>query len=112
MKMGNIFASHLVIIWKNLINKQKPSHPTSELVVSLQLYIEGHLLRALEDYGGQFITNKTELVIFSLPEFKLKKKNSWKSHVLSVQRVLSKLIKVIKPHGLLWGFSLLLARLD
>jgi hypothetical protein len=81
----------------------KTSHLTSELVVSLIINNEEHLLKALadsgasssiilEDYtsknliqrdksnqttwstmGGQFTTDKTGLVIFSLPEFNVKK---------------------------------------
>jgi hypothetical protein len=31
--------------------------------------------------GGQFITDKTGLVTFSLPEFNLKKQISWEFHV-------------------------------
>jgi DNA gyrase/topoisomerase IV subunit A len=89
----------------------KISHPTSELVVSLNVNHEEHLLRALADtgasssiileahtsklfiknnddnkttwstMGGQFITDKTGLVTFSLPEFNLKKQISWVFHV-------------------------------
>ena len=89
----------------------KTSHPTSELVVSLQLNNEEHLLRALADtgasssiilevytskqfiktdknnkttwstMGGQFTTDKTGLVNFLLPEFNLKKQISWEFHV-------------------------------
>jgi hypothetical protein len=81
----------------------KSSHPTTELVVSLIVKNEEHLLRALADtgasssiileaytsapfiktddsntntwstMGGKFTTNKTGFVTFSLPEFNLKK---------------------------------------
>jgi Aspartyl protease len=87
------------------------SHPTSELVVNLNVNNEEQLLRALTDtgasssiilegytsknliqsdksnqttwstIGGQFTTDKTGLVTFSLPEFNLKKQVSWKFHV-------------------------------
>jgi hypothetical protein len=88
----------------------KTTHPTSELVVSLKINNKEYLLRALadsgasssiilEDYtsknliqrdknqttwstmGGQFTTDKTGLVTFSLPEFNLKKLISWKFHI-------------------------------
>ena len=89
----------------------KTSHPTSELVVSLNINNEEQLLRALADtgasssiilegytsknliqrdktnqttwstMGGQFTTDKTGLVTFSLPEFNLKKQVSWRFHV-------------------------------
>ena len=85
----------------------KTSHPTSELVVSLTVNQEEHLLRALADtgasssiileaytsrhliknddenkttwstMGGQFTTDKSGLVTFSLPEFNLRKQISW-----------------------------------
>ena len=91
--------------------RSKTSHPTSELVVSLNINNEELLLRALADTGasssiilegytsknliqrdksnqttwstmsGQFTTDKTGLVTFSLPEFNLKKRVSWKFHV-------------------------------
>jgi hypothetical protein len=81
----------------------KSSHPTTELVVSLIVNNEEHLLRALGDtgssssmileaynsapfiktddnntttqstMGGKFTTTKTGFVTFSLPEFNLKK---------------------------------------
>jgi hypothetical protein len=81
----------------------KSSHPTTELVVSLIVNNEEHLLRALADtgassciileaytsapfiktddnntttwsiMGGKFNTTKTGFVTFSLPEFNLKK---------------------------------------
>jgi hypothetical protein len=81
----------------------KSSHPTTELVVSLIVNNEEHLLRALADngasssiileaytsspfiktddsnattwskMGGKFTTTKTGFVTFSLPEFNLKK---------------------------------------
>jgi hypothetical protein len=81
----------------------KSSHPTNELVVSLIVNKEEHLLTALTDngasssiileaytsapfiktdesntticitMGGKFITHKTGFVIFALPEFNLKK---------------------------------------
>jgi hypothetical protein len=81
----------------------KSSHPTTELVVSLIVNNEEHLVRALADtgasssiilkacisapfiktddsntttwstMGGKFTTNKTGFVTFSLPEFNLKK---------------------------------------
>jgi hypothetical protein len=80
-------------------------------VVSLNINHEEHVLRALADTGasssitleaytskdlikhdkmnrttwstmvGQFTTDKTGLVSFSLPEFNLKKQISWKFHV-------------------------------
>jgi hypothetical protein len=89
----------------------KTSHPTSELVVSLNVNHEEHLLIDLADtgvsssiifeaytskqsiknnddnnitwntMGGQFITNKTERVYFLFPEFNLKKQISWVFHV-------------------------------
>ena len=89
----------------------KTSHPTSELVVSLTVNQEEHLLRALADtgasssiileaytsrhliknddenkttwstMGGQFTTDKSGLVTFSLPEFNLRKQISWVFHV-------------------------------
>jgi hypothetical protein len=85
------------------IKLAKSSHPTTELVVSLIVNNEEHLLRALADtgasssiileaytsapfiktddsnatiwstMGGKFSTNKTGFVTFSLPEFNLKK---------------------------------------
>jgi len=103
------FLANLTRIQSNKL--AKTSHPTSELVVSLQLNNEEHLLRALADsgasssiileayaskkaiqtdtnsqttwstMGGQFTTDKTGLVIFSLPEFNLKKQISWKFHL-------------------------------
>jgi hypothetical protein len=84
----------------------KSSHPTIELVVSLIVNNEDHLLRALDDtgasssiilevytsnpfiktsdsktttwstVGGNFTTTETGLVTFSLPEFNLKKQIS------------------------------------
>jgi hypothetical protein len=81
----------------------KSYHPTTELVVSLIVNNEEHLLRALADtgasssiileaytsatfiktddsntttwstMGGKYTTNKTGFVTFSLPEFNLKK---------------------------------------
>ena len=87
------------------------SHPTTELVVSLNVNHEEHVLRALADTGasssiiledytsknlikqdkaskttwstmnGQFTTEKTGLVKFSLPEFNLKKQITWEFHV-------------------------------
>ena len=87
------------------------SHPTTELVVSLNVNHEEHVLRALADTGasssiileaytskdlikqdkdckttwstmnGQFTTEKTGLVNFSLPEFNLKKLITWEFHV-------------------------------
>jgi Aspartyl protease len=89
----------------------KTSHQTSKLVVSLNVNHEEHLLRALTDtgasssiileayapknlikydeeqkttwsiMGGQFTTDKTTLVTFSLPEFNLKKQISWIFHL-------------------------------
>jgi Aspartyl protease len=89
----------------------KTSHPTSELVMSLSVNQEEYLLRALADtgasssifleaytsrhlikyddenkttwstMGGQFTTDKSELVTFSLPEFNLRKQISWVFHV-------------------------------
>jgi hypothetical protein len=89
----------------------KTSHPTTELVVSLIVNNEEHLLRALADtgasssiileaytsapfiktddsntttwstMGGKFTTNKTGFVTFSLPEFNLKIQISWAFHV-------------------------------
>jgi hypothetical protein len=89
----------------------KSSHPTTELVVSLIVNNDKHLLRALADTGasssiileaytsapfiktddnnttswsivsGKFNTTKTEFVTFSLPEFNLKKQISWTFHV-------------------------------
>jgi hypothetical protein len=89
----------------------KASHPNSELVVSLDINHWEHLLRALADtgasssiileaytskqfiknnhgnkntwstMGGQFVTDKTGLMTFSLPEFNLKKQISWVFHV-------------------------------
>jgi hypothetical protein len=89
----------------------KTAHPTSELVVSLQVNTEEHLLRALADIGASssiileaytskpFIKmdnnikphgapwvvslqqQKTGLVTFLLPEFNLKKQISWTFHV-------------------------------
>jgi hypothetical protein len=89
----------------------KTSHPTTEFVVNLQINNEEHLISALADtgaisssileaytsknliksdksnqttwstMGGQFTTDKTGLVTFSLPEFNLKKQISWKFHV-------------------------------
>ena len=91
--------------------RSKTSHPTSELVVSLNINNEEQLLRALADtgasssiipesytsknliqreksnqttrstMGGQFTTDKTGLVTFSLPEFNLKKQVTWRFHV-------------------------------
>ena len=85
--------------------KLKTSHPTSELVVSLQINNEEHLLRALADTGAsssiildvytskqfiktdksnkttsstmgvQFTTDKTGLVTFLLPEFSISRTN-------------------------------------
>jgi hypothetical protein len=94
----------LLSIISNTSNKLvKTSHPTSELVLSLNVNHEEHVLRALastgssssiilEGYtsknlimydeerkttwstmGGQFATDKTGQVTFSLPEFNLKK---------------------------------------
>jgi hypothetical protein len=87
------------------------SHPTNELVVSLNVNHEEHVLRALADTGasssiileaytskdlikqdkdskttwstmnGQFTTEKTGLVNFSLPEFNLKNLITWEFHV-------------------------------
>jgi hypothetical protein len=88
----------------------KSSHRNTELVVSLIVNNEEHLLRVqadtdassiiLETYtsapfiktddsnttiwrtmGGKFTTNKTGFVAFSLPEFNLKKRISWAFHI-------------------------------
>jgi hypothetical protein len=73
----------------------KSSYPTTELVVSLIVNNEEHLLRASAPFiktddsntttwstmGGKFTTNKTGFVTFSLPEFNLKKQISWEFHV-------------------------------
>jgi hypothetical protein len=89
----------------------KTSHPTSELVVSLNVNHEEHLLRALADTGdsnsiimetyiskpfnknnddnettwstidGQFIIDNAGLVTFSLPDLNLKKQISWVFHM-------------------------------
>jgi hypothetical protein len=89
----------------------KSTHPTNELVLSLIVNSEEHLLRALADPGanssiileaytsapfiktddsntttwssmrGKFTTTKTGFVTFSLPEFNLKKQISWRFHV-------------------------------
>jgi hypothetical protein len=89
----------------------KSSHPTTELVVSLIVNNEEHLLRALADtgassiiileayasapfiktddsntttwstMGGKFTTTKTGFVTFSPPEINLKKQISWEFHV-------------------------------
>jgi hypothetical protein len=89
----------------------KSSHPITELVVSLIVNNEEHLLRALADtgasssiileaytsapfiktddsnttiwstMGGKFTTSKNGFVTFSLPEFNLKKQIYWAFHV-------------------------------
>jgi hypothetical protein len=89
----------------------KASHPTSELIVSLNVNYEEHVLRVLADtdasssiileacapknlirydeetkstwstMGGQFTADKTGLVTFSLPEFNFKKQISRVFHV-------------------------------
>jgi hypothetical protein len=100
------FAIHSTI--SNTKNKLvKTSHPSSELMVSLNVNHEEYVLRALSDtraissiileaytpdnliqcdeeqkttwstVGSQFSTDKTGLVTFSLPEFYLKKQISW-----------------------------------
>jgi hypothetical protein len=87
------------------------SHPTTKLVVTLNVNYEEHVLRALADTGasssiiletytikdsikqnienkttwstmnGQFTTDKTGIVTFLLPEFNLKKQITWEFHV-------------------------------
>jgi hypothetical protein len=90
----------------------KSSHPTTELVVSLIVNNEEHLIRALADtgasssiileaytsapfsktddsntttwskMGGKFTTTKTGFVKFSLPEFNLKKQYDHLGHFM------------------------------
>jgi hypothetical protein len=98
-------------ISKSSIKLVENSHPTTKLVVTLNVNHEEHVLRALANTGasssiilvsntskdsikqnienkttwstmnGQFTTDKTGLVSFVLPEFNLKKQITWEFHV-------------------------------
>ena len=109
--MRSIFSTSPNFFRSSKPKLAKTSHPRLKLVVSLTVNQEEHLLRALADtgasssiiieaytsrhliknddenktiwstMGGQFTTDKSGLVTFSLPEFKLRKQISWVFHV-------------------------------
>jgi hypothetical protein len=76
----------------NINNEEQLLRALADTGASSSIILEGYTSKNLmqrdksnqttwSTMGGQFITNKTGLVTFSLPEFNLKKHVSWRFHV-------------------------------